>query len=248
MGDFSEYVVYVDESGDHGLEKIDPDYPVFVLAFCIFTKLEYLSEVVPALQRLKFDYFGHDMVVLHERDIRKQTGHFRILSDRAVETRFVSDLTELMRAARFTVIASVIQKERLRKAYSIPDSPYDLALAFCLERLFLYLQDRSKHESKLHVVFEQRGKREDESLELHFRRVCAGQNRLRRQSPLPFEPIFAAKAVNCSGLQVADLVARPIGIHVLRPGQRNRAYDVIETKLRKSHGGKIQGYGLKTFP
>jgi hypothetical protein len=32
---FSEYIVYVDESGDHGLETIDPNYPVFVLAFCI---------------------------------------------------------------------------------------------------------------------------------------------------------------------------------------------------------------------
>lgn len=30
---FSEFVVYVDESGDHGMVKIDPNYPVFVLAF-----------------------------------------------------------------------------------------------------------------------------------------------------------------------------------------------------------------------
>lgn len=34
---FSDYVVYVDESGDHSLASIDPDYPVFVLALCIFT-------------------------------------------------------------------------------------------------------------------------------------------------------------------------------------------------------------------
>ena len=35
---FSDYVVYVDESGDHSLERIDPDYPVFVLALCVFHK------------------------------------------------------------------------------------------------------------------------------------------------------------------------------------------------------------------
>ena len=29
---FSDYVVYVDESGDHSLTSIDADYPVFVLA------------------------------------------------------------------------------------------------------------------------------------------------------------------------------------------------------------------------
>ena len=32
---FSDYIVYVDESGDHGL-KIAPLYPIFVLAFCVF--------------------------------------------------------------------------------------------------------------------------------------------------------------------------------------------------------------------
>ncbi len=30
---FSDYIVYVDESGDHGLQNLDPNYPVFVLAF-----------------------------------------------------------------------------------------------------------------------------------------------------------------------------------------------------------------------
>jgi len=35
---FSDYIIHVDESGDHSLESIDPNYPVFVLAFCIFNK------------------------------------------------------------------------------------------------------------------------------------------------------------------------------------------------------------------
>ncbi len=35
---YSDYVIYVDVSGDHGLEFIDRDYPVFVLEFCIFGK------------------------------------------------------------------------------------------------------------------------------------------------------------------------------------------------------------------
>lgn len=30
---FSDFVVYVDESGDHCMANIDPSYPVFVLAF-----------------------------------------------------------------------------------------------------------------------------------------------------------------------------------------------------------------------
>ena len=36
-GDYSDYIVYVDESGDHGLKTIDENYPVFVLAFLYFS-------------------------------------------------------------------------------------------------------------------------------------------------------------------------------------------------------------------
>ena len=74
---FSDYIVFADESGDHGLDKIDAGYPVFVLAFCIFRKQHYIDEVVPALQRLKVRHFGHDQVVLHERDIRKDLARSR---------------------------------------------------------------------------------------------------------------------------------------------------------------------------
>ena len=35
---FSDYIVYVDESGDHSLINIDANYPVFVLAFGVFHK------------------------------------------------------------------------------------------------------------------------------------------------------------------------------------------------------------------
>lgn len=73
---FSDYVVYVDESGDHSLASIDPDYPIFVLALCVFHKRHFSEKIIPAVQKLKFNYFGHDSVVLHEHEIRKQKGVF----------------------------------------------------------------------------------------------------------------------------------------------------------------------------
>ncbi|WP_200870131.1 DUF3800 domain-containing protein [Catenovulum agarivorans] len=42
---FSDFVVYVDGSGDHSLTSINPDYPVFVLAFCIFYKSHSLAKL-----------------------------------------------------------------------------------------------------------------------------------------------------------------------------------------------------------
>nr|WP_245441747.1 DUF3800 domain-containing protein [Rhizobium leguminosarum] len=56
------------------------------------------------------------------------------------------------------------------------------------------------------------------------------------------------KKHNSTGLQVADLIAHPIARHVIKPDQPNRAYELIESKFRKSGRGQIHGYGLKIFP
>jgi hypothetical protein len=72
--EYIEYIVFVDESGDHGLTSIDSGYPVFVLCFCIFSKAHYSNKVVPKLKAIKFQTFGHDLVILHESDIRNKRG------------------------------------------------------------------------------------------------------------------------------------------------------------------------------
>ncbi len=240
------YVVYVDESGDHGLKNIDPHYPIFVLAFCIFRIDDYVNQVVPACQHFKFGEFGHDAVILHERDIRKEIGPFAHLKPATRKRQFLERLTEVIRAAPFRVIATVIRKEQLQQRYQSPRNPYDVALAYGLERVHFFLGRRGHGEDRTHVVFERRGKREDRELELEFRRVCSGQNGSARQ--LPFEIQLVDKKANSSGLQLADLIARPIGMSVLRPDQHNRAFEMIRTKLDRSKTGKIEGWGLKCFP
>nr|WP_206517617.1 DUF3800 domain-containing protein [Sphingobium algorifonticola] len=60
--------------------------------------------------------------------------------------------------------------------------------------------------------------------------------------------IFTDKKANSGGLQLADLIARPIGIKRLRPEQVNRAYDIITTKFHRSANGRFDGIGLKCFP
>jgi hypothetical protein len=37
----------VDESGDHYLERIKPEYPLFVHAFCLAAKADYRAQIVP---------------------------------------------------------------------------------------------------------------------------------------------------------------------------------------------------------
>jgi Protein of unknown function (DUF3800) len=243
---FSEYIVYADESGDHGLSSINPQYPVFVLAFCLVHKPTYIDTIVPAFQRLKFEFWGHDGVVFHSHDIRKERGDFNILRKPELRVRFLDRLSRLIEAADFTIIASIIDKKRHVERYAQPADPYEIALAFCMERLQRELMTRGQSELTTYVQVECRGKAEDAKLELEFRRICDGKNVLGKMPNLDIR--FIDKKHNSTGLQLADLVAHPIGRHAINPDQSNRAYDVLEAKFRRGPRGQIKGFGLKSFP
>lgn len=246
MTEFSDYIVYVDESGDHGIDSIDPNYPLFVLAFCIFHKKDYIKTISPALQHFKFQHFGHDMVILHENDIRKDKGSFSFLKTKEKKENFMNELTDIMVSAPFTLIATVIKKESLKAKYAYPENPYHIALGFGLERIYRYLNSIGQDDKVTHVIVENRGLKEDNDLELEFRRVCDGSNY--HSKPLPFRIIFADKRTNSCGLQMADLVARPIGLSQLRPDQPNRAFEALKKKFYCDEKRNINGWGLKIFP
>jgi len=245
MATFDDYIVFVDESGDHGLASIDPNYPMFVLAFCLFEKETYAEELAPAILKLKFKHFGHDQVILHERDIRKARGPFNFLQNRNLREPFLNDLNVLVEQSKFLLIASAIKKDKFNRQYSDPDNPYHIAVSFGLERIFLHLRSRGCRTGTTFLLFESRGKKEDNDLELEFRRVC---DRNATGHQLPFEIILADKKCNSAGLQLADMIARPIGRKLLKPEQQNRAFEIIKTKFRRDSSGTVKGWGLKLFP
>lgn len=239
---FNEHIAYVDESGDHGAAS--PGYPIFVLAFCIFAKDYYVNTVCPSVTRLKMKYFGHDVVVLHEREIRKRKHPYEFLVNESMRTEFMNDLTGLIENLDFKVIASVIRKDRTGPLSN--GNPYHTAMMFCLERLSLELRLSEPDAAPLHLVCESRGRKEDNELELEFRRIKDGSNY--KNEKMACEIKFARKGGCHAGMELADLIARPIGVKILRPRQENRAWDVIEKKIRHNEQGTIEGFGLKFYP
>jgi hypothetical protein len=233
----SDYIVYVDESGDHSLDSINPRYPLFVLAFCVFQKDQYAHQVIPALSSLKIAAFGHDLIVLHEQEIRKKTGAFNQLSLQRREN-LMQSLSNLMAETDVVLIPIVIEKCALKQHGPDPTHVYHLAMQLGLEKLYHFLQNRNQHNGITHVIFEARGRYEDVALELEFRRICDGHNSLQRE--LPFEVVIADKKTNSIGLQIADLVARPVGLSVLRPDQPNRAFAILKDKIYQEVEGQSE--------
>ena len=248
--EFGKYIVYVDESGDHSLQSIDEKYPVFVLAFCVFHKRHYSEAIVPAIEKFKFNHFGHDQIILHEHEIRKRVGILNFSGDRSHQQQFINDLTDIVSFGNFILIATIIDKQQLKKQIA-DGNAYHIALEHCMETLFEFLTEKDEHLKKAHVTVECRGRKEDAELELEFRRVCDGDNRFGIN--LPFDILFADKKAMSSGLQLADLVARPIGLNTLRPDQENRAFEALKVKFycdegREGVGQGYEGVGLKIFP
>lgn len=242
--EFSDYIVYVDESGDHSLTSIDEGYPVFVLAFCVFSIEEYVAHVVPALQTLKFRWFGKDTLVLHEHDIRRGSPPFQMFNVLEKRVQFMTELADIMEAAPMTIIPAVIDKRKLKRKYATPENPYHLSLVFCMERLKEFLEERGQAGRRTHIIFEQRGGKEfggkeDKELDHEFRRIRDGNHYLCNDTFPDLDLEIVSKKANSAGLQIADLVARPLGLKIAKPDQENRAMKIIQEKLAK---------GIKVFP
>jgi hypothetical protein len=121
-------VVYLDETGDHSLELIDEGFPVFGIVMLICDSEVYSRQIIPEVCQFKFDYFGHEGVVLHSREIRKAQGEFGFLTDSAKRQPFYERINNIMSGSDYEVIASFLRKQRHKERCGIwAGHPYELA-------------------------------------------------------------------------------------------------------------------------
>ena len=203
-------LVYVDESGAPNLRSPDPNYPLFVMAGCVFDAEESCQGLAQATCTLKIGHFHTDAIILHESEIRKQLGPFYFQGDTSRRLAFVDELSNLVNLHVPQVIAAAI----------LPSIIEIDAEARAVESLWATLQEYP--HSPTRWIFERRGKKEDE----HVRQT------LLRLNGEAASVEFVPKLRGLPGLEMADMVARPIGLSVLRPTQTNRALDCIRQRLR----------------
>lgn len=240
------YIVYIDETGDHSLTGIDRDFPVFCLTMLIFDHDEYIYKAIPRATKLKMDYWGHENVILHSRDIRKAQGDFAFLTNSVERPPFYERINELMQDTNYLIISIVIDKLNLTNQYVYADNPYKLSLKFALERLLSLLEEKDQKEVML--VAESRGKKEDDDLRLSFLTVTNHGTEYvskDRFCAIKFNLEFVSKKSNCTGTQMADLAGYPIARHNLNPNEPNPAYEIVRAKEFR---GKGLTRGFKVFP
>src|SRR3989338_991703 len=236
-------ILFLDESGDHSLIKVDSQFPIFCLAGCIFDEIQYQRESNAKIDAFKIRYFSDPNVVLHSREIRKCVPPFNILLNKNTKQSFYTDLNSLMANLPYTILASVILKEKLKNQYHDPANPYSLSLQFIMER-FLYSLEENNDVGYISV--ESRDPKSNTDLLNTFTDII-NNGSMSDAHRVPAEKfqhkiqkmIFVTKQQNENGHQVADLVAYPIAKYGFDPKKENLAFEIIKPKFRKSGMGKI---------
>ena len=186
---------------------------------------------------------------MHSRDVRKCDKEFQILFDPEIKREFYTQINQIVSSSDYSIIASVINKEKYIKKYGkLASDVYEIALSFIIERSIFYLDDQSGSEKKLSILIEKRGKNEDTRLHEHFQRLCSwgtGYVSPERIRAYCGNIEFNSKNDDVNGLQVADLIAYPIARYVIDPRRANPAFDVLKEKFYSKRGKR---YGLKVFP
>jgi len=222
----SNYLIFVDESGDHHLNKYPKEYPMFVLAFIIISKDEYCDRLLPRFSRLKLKYFPDVSTIFHEREIRKAEKRFVFLTDVNTRKSFQADLSAMMTEIDYRIVAVAVNKEEKPKRNILTEDLYELGVKLGLTKAEDFLKSQNDFNYTT-VTFESRAysidgyRQADEQLYKYFKET-AHEN---------FGIEIHIKSAGGLGLQFADMIARPIGIHILRPEQPNRAWEIIKEKI-----------------
>jgi len=245
-----KYYFYLDETGDHGLDFIDKNFPLFLLCGCLIGE-EWMRQLEEEMRAFKQRFFKTDKVILHSRDIRKCQDAFQILFDLRLKEKFYHELNDVIKKTTFHIIGAGIHKEEHVKRYGRgAKDPYALSLSFIIERLVFCL-DRLHPDSTVAIAVEERGKKEDRLLLAHFNSTMdrgtyyVSADRLKKKI-IQFD--FFSKRDNIIGLQLADLCAYPLARYILAPEVPYIPFQIIKDKLYCSEAGEFMGWGLKLFP
>lgn len=237
--------LFLDESGDHSLDKIDMQYPIFVLGGALIAASEYKA-VETEWSRMKQALFGTNEIILHTSDMTRNRNGFERMKEKEYRERVYKGLNASMTSLPYQALGCVIQKDKHLSRYGVAAlDPYHLSLHIVAERAYFAMG----RKGKLHIVAESREPTLDRMLEVAFLELKIGGTSFipaAEINRLGIELHIRDKKKNIAGLQIADLLVSPMGRYVL--GKRMHAdWDVITSKLYR-YRGKWEGAGLVVLP
>ena len=242
---------YLDESGTHSLNPIEPEYPVFVLAGCLMDQSYHDKTATERMNQYKTCLWRREDIILHTSGIVGKQKGFENLRDEAEWEKFLRKTNRLMSELDYMVIACAILKNAHKEKYGgAAFNPYYFSLEVLVERLVFEHRDR-KEVVPAQIIAESRGEVPGRRLDLAWKRLkrdgtsYIGAKEIRTR--IKDDVVFFQKKENICGLQLADLVASPIGRKVLGRLSQND-WEIVKGKFRTNPRGRYTGWGLIILP
>ena len=229
-------------------------FPVFCLTAVIVSESEY--ETLDLIVRAwKATHLPSADFVIHEPDIRNRLGPWR----EPGRGGRLEALRELLEKVKFTAIAVVVRRAEYVKQFgeappdeSLPGHPYLMALDFLVERTVLALEHQF-NGGRAKFIAEARGPKEDALLQHEFARLhLEGTSYIApawfRQQLHPGIHFEGKGGRYATGLQLADLSARPVAEKVVDPASAPPRWAEVRAKLCRGQETKHSIVGLKVMP
>ncbi len=227
-------ILFLDESGDHSLSKIDLQYPVFVLCGVIMDEDYHNGPATDALNQFKEQLFGRREIVLHTADFTRNKERFEAMAGHDFRLLFFEELQTSIMALNFKI------------------DPYLLSLSILIERFIFECGSPGGS-----VIAEARDATLNNALELAFLDLkIRGTTFVSATKVQKRIHNFAIrdKRENITGLQLADVCATPIGRHAIgrstypNYSRHGDFYRTVEEKFRCDWRGNVDGMGLVVLP
>ena len=211
----SKFRMYVDETGDAGLNRADdPRHRFLSLTGVIIDLAHVRFNVYPEMESLKSRYFDShpdDPVIFHRKDMVNRRLPFQNLRDARVEREFNGELLRCLREWEYAVVTVCLDKKNHAESGASDRDPYHHCMAILMGRFARWLRSVG---AKGDVMAEARGGREDSRLKDEFCRIwthgtdSTSSERL-RDSLTSRNLKIKSKLFNVAGLQLADMIAHP---------------------------------------
>lgn len=261
------YRMYIDECGTDDIVSCHLDQHRHLALTGVIISHDAVSAYAnPRLANLKAKHFppsdpDAQPLILHRSDFLGGNGPFQKLQDPANLQAFCDDLHAYLAGLEHSVITVVLDKHAmLKKDHWVLKEPYHYCAEVLVEK---YVQFLERADSIGDVWAESRKDKKNKALQRHFAQSCIEGTRYvsdpaRIASRLTtFEIQFREKKHNCTGLQIADIYAKPSMDRILCPRIQNYITSpfsdrfgqlLVDQKYDRSPTGWLSGYGMKFLP
>ena len=243
-------VMFLDESGNHNLKKINSVYPIFVLAGVIVDRAYDRTVIDPRMREFKRRFLGTEDIVLHTVDMVRGRYGFESMQNPAFREEFYESLNAMLDELDYKIIACAIKLDEYVARYgaNAPD-PYMDSLNVLVERFCMDLEDETDAGF---ICAEMRNPHLDRALRRAWDDICEWGTGSLGPSEIDEKIVHLTlknKKPNVAGMQLADLVATAVGRSVIaKPAHGNEvSRDVVMRKIRRV-SGVYEGHGLVVRP